>query len=693
MLFDGIKLVEGSEFLNLVVDSGSSFPLIPSEGELFYRNDGSNEGLYIYNGSSWIRQVSSGDSFDSLLPDVGTPGTYRSVTVSEKGIVTAGTNPTTLAGYGITDAQPLDADLTAIAALSGTSGFLTKTASNTWALNTSSFLTSNQNITVSGDVTGSGSTSLALTLSTTGVAAGSYGTGNSVPTLVVNAGGRITAASNTSIAIDTSSVTSGTFANARISSASVTQHQASLTFTESQITDGSILARNNSDETIGGNWTFIANVSGQTPTQAAHLANKAYVDNIAAGVVPQKSVKAASTANLTLSGAQTIDGISLIAGDRILVKDQTAGADNGVYVVASGSWTRATDFDGNPTAEVQTGSLIYVESGTSNGNSSWILVTSGTIVVGSTVLTFTIFSRAGDLIAGTGLTKSGNTFNVITANASRISVLADSIDLATTGVTAGTYTKLTVDTYGRVTVGTALASSDVTTALGFTPGTVSSVSVATANGISGSVATATTTPAITITLGAITPSSVASTGVVSGTTITASSQFSGPGTGLTGTAASLSIGGNAATATSASTAATVTTAAQPNITSVGTLTSLAVSGAITGASFNSITGLSSTTPAALGTAAVGTGTTAARADHVHALQTSVSGTAGNVTGVVAIANGGTGQTSAEAAIDALGGAAINPATPKDGDIQIQAGPIISIYATGAYRQIFPAVYS
>ena len=128
MFFDGIKLVEGSEFLNLVVDSGSSFPLIPSEGELFYRNDGSSEALYVYNGSSWIRQVSSGDSLDSLLPDVGTPGTYRSVTVSEKGIVTAGTNPTTLAGYGITDAQPLDADLTAIAALSGTSGFLTKTA-------------------------------------------------------------------------------------------------------------------------------------------------------------------------------------------------------------------------------------------------------------------------------------------------------------------------------------------------------------------------------------------------------------------------------------------------------------------------------------------------------------------------------------------------------------------------------------
>jgi hypothetical protein len=67
--------------------------------------------------------------------------------------------------------------------------------------------------------------------------------------------------------------------------------------------------------------------------------------------------------------------------------------------------------------------------------------------------------------------------------------------------------------------------------------------------------------------------------------------------------------------------------------------------------------------------------------------------AGNLGAISTIPNGGTGQTTAETAIDALGGSAINPATPKDGDIQVQAGPIISIYATGAYRQIFPAIYS
>lgn len=122
-----------------------------------------------------------------------TAGTYKSVTVDAKGRVTAGTNPTTLAGYGITDAQALDADLTAIAALAGTSGFLKKTAANAWALDTATYLTANQAITVSGDATGSGTTSIVLTLANSGVTAGTY---NSV---TVNAKGLVTAATNVAV--------------------------------------------------------------------------------------------------------------------------------------------------------------------------------------------------------------------------------------------------------------------------------------------------------------------------------------------------------------------------------------------------------------------------------------------------------------------------------------------------------------
>ena len=129
--------------------------------------------------------------------------------------------PTTLAGYGITDAVASsiigaangvagldatgkvpaaqlpsyvdDADLTAIAALAGTSGFLKKTAANTWALDTSTFLTANQTITLSGDATGSGTTAITVTLANSGVTAGTY---NSV---TVNAKGLVTAASNVAV--------------------------------------------------------------------------------------------------------------------------------------------------------------------------------------------------------------------------------------------------------------------------------------------------------------------------------------------------------------------------------------------------------------------------------------------------------------------------------------------------------------
>jgi hypothetical protein len=113
-------------------------------------------------------------------------GTYRSVTVDTKGRVTGGTNPTTLSGYGITDAQPLDADLTSIAGLAGTSGFLKKTAANTWSLDTNAYLTGNQSISISGDASGSGATAISLTLANSGVTAGTY------TKVTVDAKGRVT---------------------------------------------------------------------------------------------------------------------------------------------------------------------------------------------------------------------------------------------------------------------------------------------------------------------------------------------------------------------------------------------------------------------------------------------------------------------------------------------------------------------
>lgn len=101
------------------------------------------------------------------------------------------------------------------------------------------------------------------------------------------------------------------------------------------------------------------------------------------------SARVATTANITLSGTQTIDGVSVIAGDRVLVKNQSSGADNGIYVCASGAWSRAADADSS--AEVTAGMMIPVAEGTSNADTFWLLTTNDPITLGSTALVFAQF--------------------------------------------------------------------------------------------------------------------------------------------------------------------------------------------------------------------------------------------------------------------------------------------------------------
>jgi hypothetical protein len=188
-----------------------------------------------------------------------------------------------------------------------------------------------------------------------------------------------------------------------------------------------------------------------TPTADADAATKAYVDSVAQGLDVKGSVRAATTGNITLSGTQTIDGVAVIAGDRVLVKDQSTAANNGIYVAASGSWSRAADAN---TWDELVGAFVFVEDGTVNDNSGWVCTVTPGGTLGVTAVTFEQFSGAGQITAGAGLTKNGNTLAVGTASASRIVVNTDDIDLATTGIAAGTYRSLTIDAYGRATAGT-----------------------------------------------------------------------------------------------------------------------------------------------------------------------------------------------------------------------------------------------
>jgi len=125
-------------------------------------------------------------------------------------------------------------------------------------------------------------------------------------------------------------------------------------------------------------------------SDGASVATTSYVDAVAAGLDLKASVRAATTGNITLSAPQTIDGVSVIAGDRVLVKNQSTPSENGIYVAAAGAWSRSTDAD--VSAEVTAGMFTFVSEGTANGDTGWVLITNDAITLGSTGLTFTQFT-------------------------------------------------------------------------------------------------------------------------------------------------------------------------------------------------------------------------------------------------------------------------------------------------------------
>lgn len=146
--------------------------------------------------------------------------------------------------------------------------------------------------------------------------------------------------------------------------------------------------------------------AGVASTDAA---TKGQVDVASAGLDAKDACRVATTANITLSGEQSIDGITTTT-DRVLVKNQSTGSQNGIYVSASGSWARSTDADAD--SEVTSGLYTFITEGTANGSQGFVLTTDDPITVGSTALVFSQFSGVGDLVGGTGIDKTGNTIAI-----------------------------------------------------------------------------------------------------------------------------------------------------------------------------------------------------------------------------------------------------------------------------------------
>ena len=181
----------------------------------------------------------------------------------------------------------------------------------------------------------------------------------------------------------------------------------------------------------------------QDPVSAFQLATKGYVDSVAQGLSTKAPVLVATTANITLSGEQTIDGVTTSAS-RVLVKNQSNAAQNGIYVSASGAWARSAD--ANTWAELVS-AFVFVEEGTTQADTGWVSTVDPGGTLGTTAVTFVQFSGAGSYQAGTGLTLSGNVFSI-----------------TNTAVSAGSYTlgNFTVNAQGQLTA----ASSTSTTGSG-----------------------------------------------------------------------------------------------------------------------------------------------------------------------------------------------------------------------------------
>lgn len=173
-----------------------------------------------------------------------------------------------------------------------------------------------------------------------------------------------------------------------------------------------------------------------TPTDAAHAATKGYVDAARQGLDIKQSVRAATTAPLTiasnLEAGDTLDtNVTLVAGDRVLVKNQSTASENGIYIVqASGAAVRAADADGTTdTGEVSGGTFTFVEEGTLNGDTGWVVTTDGAIDVGTDAMVWTQFSGTGMIVAGDGLDKDGATLSV-NVDETTIEIASDTLRIA-----------------------------------------------------------------------------------------------------------------------------------------------------------------------------------------------------------------------------------------------------------------------
>jgi len=193
------------------------------------------------------------------------------------------------------------------------------------------------------------------------------------------------------------------------------------------------------------------------PVDVGDAARKGYVDGVAQGLNLKESTVAASTQNIDLASSsdpRPIDGVSVQDGEAILLKDQTDATENGIYIANTAadpsSWTRAADFD--ESADITSGSFTFVQEGTENGSTSFTVISEDPIELGTDDILWDQFASAGEILAGTGLSKSGQTLSILTSD---FIDAQNGLDTAVDGdIILYTDSSLTIDGSGQLTIAT-----------------------------------------------------------------------------------------------------------------------------------------------------------------------------------------------------------------------------------------------
>jgi hypothetical protein len=367
-------------------------------------------------------------------------------------------------GSGNFSAGTITANLTGN--VSGSSGSTTGNAATATALATG------RTIAITGDLAytsptfdGTGNVTAAGTLATVATP-GSTGSSTAIPIVTINAKG-LTTSITTAAVIAPAGTLSGNTLAAGVTASSLTSLGtiASLTAT--------------------------AGTVANAPSGSTDIANKLYVDTVAQGLDAKASCVAATTADITLSGAQTIDGVSIVAGNRVLVKNQTMSQNNGIYLCASGSWTRTTDAN---TWDALTSAFTFIEQGTTNADCGFVCTANAGGTLGTTALPWSQFSGAGTFTAGTGLTLTGSVFSLT----SPVAVANGGTGLTSLGSGIATF----LGTPSSANLAAAVSDETGSGALVFasSPTLVTpTLGAATATSLNGVTLTGTSTPALSVT--------------------------------------------------------------------------------------------------------------------------------------------------------------------------------------------------